>query len=218
MNRGLLIGLAAVAGMSIYLSMQSDDELQVSNKQGARSSKPQAAGQHDEAPRDRSASHASSVSAKPGITSDSKDAWVSVALVSGVNQWQNRLAEVDDSKLAKLDRQAWVSMRPPPPPPPPKVVVEEAPPPPVAPIFPHQWIGRFNDDAQLPAEAASGASGANAPQPKLLQRAVVVGPSTTWVLKEGDVIEGQWRVDRIDNRTMNLTYLPLKLPQTVAMR
>jgi len=51
-----------------------------------------------------------------------------------------------------------------------------------------------------------------------VQRAVVAGPSSTWVLKEGDVIEGQWRVDRIDNHTMLLTYLPLKLPQTVAMK
>ena len=83
----------------------------------------------------------------------------------------------------------------------------------MAPRFPHAWVGRFNDESV--AAAASGASGVAA-QP--VQRAILNGPETTWVVRAGDVIEGQWRVDRIQDRTMSLTYLPLKQQQTVVMR
>ncbi|MGC4061266.1 MAG: hypothetical protein QM749_10650 [Aquabacterium sp.] len=211
MNRNLLIGLAVVAGLSAYVSMQSDDESLVAGKQSARSGRPREAARNDEAPRDRKAGRA--VGRGPASVA-SKENWVSAALVSGVNQWQSRLVSSDDGQLAKPDLQAWHSMQPPPPPPPPKVVVVEAPPPPpMAPRFPHAWVGRFNDEA--PAAAASGASGAAAPP---TQRAVLAGNDSTWVVRAGDVIEGQWRVDRIQDRTMSLTYLPLMQQQTVVMR
>jgi hypothetical protein len=70
----------------------------------------------------------------------------------------------------------------------------------MAPAFPHRWLGRMNDEA--PA----------------LNRAIVAGPQSTWVVREGDVIEGQWRVDKIQDRSMQLTYLPLQQSQTVTMR
>jgi hypothetical protein len=38
------------------------------------------------------------------------------------------------------------------------------------------------------------------------------------VAREGDVIEGQWRVDQIQERLIRLTYLPLQQSQTVAMK
>ncbi len=219
MNRGLVIGLAVVAGLSIYLSMQSDDELAVPGKQGARSGKQRDAGQRDEASRDRTSSRSTGTTGKSGSKSedkqDGKDVWVASALISGVNQWQSRLAQTDDGhKLTKLDQQAWGSMRPPPPPVPKVVYVEPPPPPPpMAPRFPHAWVGRFNDTA-----VASAASGASAVADQPVQRAVLNGPQTTWVVRAGDVIEGQWRVDRIQDRTMSLTYLPLKQQQTVVMR
>jgi hypothetical protein len=65
---------------------------------------------------------------------------------------------------------------------------------PKAPRFPHAWVGRFND------------------------MVVVAGPQSTWVLAEGQVIEGQWRVDQIRDRQMQLTYLPFQQVQTVAMQ
>ena len=49
-------------------------------------------------------------------------------------------------------------------------------------------------------------------------KAVIAGPQATWVLAAGEVIDGQWRIDRIDPRGLTLTYLPLQLPQTVAMK
>jgi hypothetical protein len=70
-------------------------------------------------------------------------------------------------------------------------------------------VGRLQD---VPVGAASGAVA----QP--VWRAVVTGPVSTWVLQSGDVIEGQWRIDRIQERTMSVTYLPLQQQQTVVMR
>jgi hypothetical protein len=209
MNRNLLIGLAVVAGLSAYVSMQSDDESLATDK-SARAGKQREASPGDERSRERGASRATKAA-------DNKDGWVSAALVSGVNQWQNRLASAGDSPQVKLGQQthAWRSMQPPPPPPPPPPpkVVEAPPPPPMAPRFPHAWVGRFNDE--VPAAAASGASGAATPP---TQRAVLTSAQSTWVVRVGDVIEGQWRVDRIQDRTMSLTYLPLMQQQTVVMR
>ena len=100
----------------------------------------------------------------------------------------------------------------------------------MAPRFPHAWIGRVNDEAvnavTAPAAAAvanasaaaSGATAAPARPARPIQRAVLAGPVATWVVKEGDVIEGQWRVDSIQDRTMRLTYLPLQQSQTVSMK
>ncbi|MEN9451165.1 MAG: hypothetical protein RLZZ369_224 [Pseudomonadota bacterium] len=81
-------------------------------------------------------------------------------------------------------------------PPPPVIVskVDRAQEAPKAPRFPHAWVGRFND------------------------MVVVAGPQSTWVLAEGQVIEGQWRVDQIRDRQMQLTYLPFQQVQTVAMQ
>lgn len=77
-------------------------------------------------------------------------------------------------------------------------VVDTPPPPPMAPRFPHAWVGRFNDEA--------------------VNRAVLSGPQSTWVVRAGDVLEGQWRVDAIQDRRMTLTYLPLNQQQTVGMK
>jgi hypothetical protein len=65
-------------------------------------------------------------------------------------------------------------------------------------------VGRFDD------EATAGQ--------KALRRAVISGPVSTWVAREGDVIEGQWRIDQIQERLMRLTYLPLQQSQTVALK
>lgn len=109
---------------------------------------------------------------------------------------QRRVASGANQALSAanaLTSQAWAPQQPPPPPPP----LAEAPPPPTAPPFPHDWVGRYLD-----------------PQP----RAIVAGPLGTWVVKVGDVMEGQWRIDAIAERRMTLTYLPLSQSQTVAMK
>lgn len=89
---------------------------------------------------------------------------------------------------------AWAASLPPPPPPLASAKTAEPPPPPQAPRFPHPWVGRFND------------------------MAVVSGPRSTWVLAPGQVVDGVWRVDTIDEHRMQLTFLPLKQAQTVVMQ
>lgn len=74
----------------------------------------------------------------------------------------------------------------------------------MAPRFPHQWVGRFDDEA--------------APGQPATQRAVLQGRQETWVVQVGDVIESTWRVDRVQARVMHLTYLPLGQTQTVTLR
>lgn len=111
-------------------------------------------------------------------------------LTQGVPRWQHR---VNLAASALGASSPWASQRPPPPPPPPPVVAAE-PPPPMAPPFPHAWAGRFDD------------------------KAVIAGPSSTWVVGKGEVIEGQWRIDQVAERQLTLTYLPLNQSQTVAMK
>lgn len=203
MNRGLLIALALVAGLSVYaMNSQGDDELLAPSKQGDGASKrPSRAssasspddGIHAEQGRRRAPSAAHAAAMEP---------WMADALTQGVNQWQDRLRPpADGQDAAGKGRSAWAGMQPPPPPPPVRTAAPEQdlpPPPPMAPRFPHAWVGRFDDETA--------------------QRAVLAGPQGTWVVRAGDVIEGQWRIDRIQERSMSLTYLPLKQQQTLAMR
>lgn len=121
------------------------------------------------------------------------------ALLGGVQGWRLRRTESaalpPERPMTAAAPSAWASQQPPPPPSPPKGERLSEP---VAPRFPHSWVGRVNDDA--------------------VQRAVLSGPVSTWVVRQGDVIEGQWRIDRIQDRTMTLTYLPLAQSQTVSMK
>ena len=117
---------------------------------------------------------------------------VSLTLAQDIAAWKQRapLGLKPDGEL-----KAWGPSLPPPPVTKPVAkTVDVAPPPPQAPRFPHQWVGRFND------------------------MAVVSGPNRTWVLAAGQVIDGQWRIDHIQDRRMQLTYLPFQQAQTVAMQ
>lgn len=82
----------------------------------------------------------------------------------------------------------------------PAVSIQQAPP------FPYQWVGRWE-----PALDDSGAAGTPAPM------AVIAGNRTTWVVKRGDLIDAQWRVDAITATSMELTYLPLSSTQKISM-
>jgi hypothetical protein len=109
----------------------------------------------------------------------------------------------------------------------------------MAPPFTYKWLGRINDEqatvpttptptptprlaasdpaASAPTQVLAAASAPVVRPARAVQRAVIAGPRSTWVVREGDVIEGQWRVDSIQDRSMSLTYLPLQQAQTIAM-
>ncbi|WP_052162257.1 hypothetical protein [Aquabacterium sp. NJ1] len=225
MNRGLLLALALVGGLSLYLGSQSDDDLlapsrQAGGKPGAQTNRraDEQSGERGDQPDRHRATGGSPRAAEK--RSPPMAPWLADGLTQGVVRWQARwqTAQASPASGPMADATAWRSVQPPPPPPPPRVAVDPGPPPaPTAPPFPHAWVGRFNDEPV--AMAASGvASGASAPVSQAVARAVLAGPQNTWVVRAGDVIEGQWRVDRIQDRTMSLTYLPLKQQQTVVMR
>lgn len=143
-----------------------------------------------------SSGSASGLRAREPVTAPAKVAAAaslpSMTLVQDIAAWKQREAI---GLKPQSELKAWGASLPPPPPPPvTQKVVHAEPPPPQAPRFPHQWVGRFND------------------------MAVVSGPQQTWVVAQGQVIDGQWRIDRIRDRQMQLTYLPFKQAQTVAMR
>lgn len=219
MNRKLLVALAVVGGLSLYLNGSSDDELLAAGKGGARKGAPERAARNARA----ASPDTPEAGARAGAGAGTREAsaarmapWVADGLSQGVAQW---LARADAGQGAQATQStshgpsAWASMQPPPPPPPKPMAAADLPPPPPpkAPRFPHAWVGRFNDDV-LPAAAGV------ASVPLAVNRAVISGPETTWVVRSGDVIEGQWRVDSIQERRMTLTYLPLNQQQTLGMR
>ncbi|RZL11474.1 MAG: hypothetical protein EOP40_02460 [Rubrivivax sp.] len=116
-------------------------------------------------------------------------------LLAALTAWQASRTQRALPAPDALSRQAWASQQPPLPPPAPAEPTEPAEP--VAPPFPYAWVGRYLD-----------------PRP----RAIIAGPTGAWVKASGDVLEGQWRIDAIDERHMTLTYLPLGQSQTVAMK
>ncbi len=225
MRPPLLIGLALALGATIWVSSQDDGAVEPVRADARRPAARSAAEPGHDEPGDTRAEGKVEARASRGRAArpsaarpaeNTQQAWAQRQLIEGVALWQKRQAGDGWVDSPRSGGMAWASLQPPPV----RVVqaVTEAPPPPppMAPPFPHKWVGRYNDETADAAEPAASSASASASKP--IQRAVVVGPSTTWVLKEGDVIEGQWRVDRIDARTMQLTYLPLKLPQTLAMR
>lgn len=86
-------------------------------------------------------------------------------------------------------RQSWYVA-----PPPPKPV---APPPPAPPPLPFTVLGKMLENGQ--------------PQVFLNKQ------ERTMVVREGDVIEGTYRVESILAPTMTLTYLPLNMQQTISI-
>lgn len=74
-------------------------------------------------------------------------------------------------------------------------MAEPPPPPPSAPPVPFTYIGRLSEDSRTTVFLASG------------ERNLVVKP--------GDVIDNNYRVDEVTDKTVQLTYLPLNVKQTV---
>lgn len=119
------------------------------------------------------------------------------------NNDASRAADAGELDLAPLRRKAdagepgdvftsksWYVAPPPPPPAPP---VEPAPP--TAPPLPFSYLGRFQDGGKAVIFLVKGGN--------------------ILTVKEGDIIEGNYRVDGIVGSTLGLTYLPLNIKQTL---
>jgi len=95
-----------------------------------------------------------------------------------------------DGKGAKTSPFETVSFAAPPPPPP-------APPKPTAPPFPYTYMGAMADAGVRTVFFNQG------------DRALAV--------KQGDTVDGRYRVDQMTDRQMRITYLPLNQSMTVAI-
>jgi hypothetical protein len=84
-------------------------------------------------------------------------------------------------------------------PPPPKVVAPPrvVPPAPAAPPMPFRFVGRMLQDGQLFVFLAKG--------------------DTVMTVKQGDTIDGVYRVESVGETEVALTYLPLRQKQTIAV-
>lgn len=78
------------------------------------------------------------------------------------------------------------------PPPPPKPM---PPPPPSAPPLPFAYMGKLIEDGQMTV--------------------FLTKQDRNYVVKTGDTIDGTYKVDEVSARMLTLTYLPLKIKQTL---
>lgn len=204
LNPRLGLILLAVLGLSVFVATQPspDDDLAVQGRErpdqasaadGGDASRSRPARTADarpaEAPRPDRANRAGTTAARAASMPTPAQA---SELASWAGAWARRASApwVAPSSDA---RWSWAPQQPPPPPPPPPQEAAA----PTAPPFPYAWVGRFVDEAP---------------------RAVIAGPNGTWVLRQGEVIEGQWRLDAIAERQLTVTYLPLSQEQTVALK
>lgn len=105
---------------------------------------------------------------------------------------------VFDAAVAERIAQAWEPPPPPPPPPPGAAALAALkPPPPQAPPLPFRVIGRFSD----------GVSAA----------AIVQAGQITHVLRRGDVVERNYRVEEVNDKEATLMYLPLNIIQKLPL-
>jgi hypothetical protein len=96
---------------------------------------------------------------------------------------------------APAPRAAWPEPRPqallawgPPPAPPAPARPASAPGSAPPPEFPYRWIGRLDDGD--------------------VAQALLSGPQRSIGARAGDVLDGRWRVDRVDTSRLELTWLP----------
>lgn len=192
MNRKLWTALLAVLALTAFMMGRGEEDTDLVPAQSGREARGKLA------PRTRQAPPVRTPEGR-----QKEDAALQHALIEAVQQWQQRQVPkpAPHGITARPSQAGWMAAAPPPPP-----TIAAAPvaePPPMAPPFHMPWVGRFNDGT---------------PDQPDIERAVLADSGRTLVVRAGDVIAGQWRVDRIHDRTMTLTYLPLNQPQTVAMR
>ena len=110
---------------------------------------------------------------------------------NGVIPWQKLQRQPLNTKVDNVFKvHSWLVV--------PKVVkVKAPPPPPVAPPAPFTYMGKLEDS------------------PKGTQLFLMRGGKLYTAIK-GQKIDAQWRLDSEENDTINLTYLPLNLPQVLS--
>jgi hypothetical protein len=97
--------------------------------------------------------------------------------------------------LDAFESRSWYVPPPPPPPAPPRVEAALPPPPPSAPQLPFSFLGQYHEDDR--------------------QVILLMKGERMLLVKAGEVIDGTYRVEGIQGRTLTLLYLPLGVRQTL---
>jgi hypothetical protein len=91
--------------------------------------------------------------------------------------------------LGEAQRDAFVARDWTPPPPPAPKPLPLPPPPPTAPPLPYRYLGKWKEDGQLVVYLLIG--------------------NQAYLVKGGELLNGQWRVDEVNERSIRFTYVPL---------
>lgn len=207
MKKPLLVALAAVLSSALYLNAQDEADIELAKGAAKRAQRPgpiESVGGVAKAPSFSPAT----ASAAPG---GGADALQMRTMRSAMMRWLERAEEISPGGSGES---AWVASMPVP------MRVEAEPSEtespqvePAPPAFPHAWVGRIEDDGP-PGTAESPVAGASAVRRPPL-RAVISSADRTWLVREGEMLDENWRLDAIHSRSLQLTYLPLNKTLTV---
>ncbi len=95
------------------------------------------------------------------------------------------------------------------PPPAPTPAAAEGPPP--VPKFPYSFIGRLDDGAEPTSASTTGTAA-------IASTVLLGGTQRSLGVRVGDVLDGQWRVDRITRSALHLTWLPTGQATQLSLR
>ena len=112
-------------------------------------------------------------------------------------------ARTDFPALTDIGRRGWTSVALPAPASsasPLAVVATNAPP-----TFPYQWVGLWTQ----PGKAPDGTD----TQPM----AIIAGPHSTWMVKQGDLLDEDWKIASISAGQIQVIHLPTTSRQTISM-
>ena len=111
-------------------------------------------------------------------------------------------AGADFSPLTDVGRSAWAGAVPPLAAASSSTVATAAVPPPT---FPFQWVGMWTQPGKT-TDSADDRS-----------MAIIAGPHSTWMVKQGDVLDEDWKIASISASQIQVTHLPTSSRQTITM-
>ena len=79
--------------------------------------------------------------------------------------------------------------------------------------FPYQWVGLWTE----PSSAADGNGLQPAAVPTAQPMAIIAGPNSTWMVKQGDVLDEDWKIASISASQLQVIYLPSMARETISM-
>lgn len=143
--------------------------------------------QHDEPDSAVAEAHAAQPEKHAAQTEDARKAQPAAHEPSVLNLEKLQREPAEDAEIDLFAAKSWYV-----PPPPPKPM---PPPPPSAPPLPFAYMGKLIEDGQVTI--------------------FLTKQDRNYVVKTGDTIDGTYKVEEVSARMMTLTYLPLKIKQTL---